>query len=127
MKKALPKKAIRGIGLLLCLCLSYLLCRFVFFDIHGMKQWVDILAGFSLVVLLISLLLKLRWMSVLTACGYMAGFVLGLLFSTDGFDPGGGRTNNFWVLWAAGVLICMLIGIAVDMAVRIRKKLSRAQ
>ena len=102
--------------------MSYLLCRFVFFDIHGMKQWADILAGFSLVVLLISLLLKQRWMSVLTACGYIAGFVLGLLLNTDGFDPGGGHTNNFWILWAGGLLACMVIGLAVDVVVRIRKK-----
>ncbi len=122
MKNVQLKKAIRGIGLLLCLCMSYLLCRLVLFDIHGMKQWADILAGFSLVVLLISLVLKLRWMSVLTACGYIAGFVLGVLFNTDGFDPGGGRTNNFWVLWVVGLLACMVIGLAVDVVVRIRKK-----
>ncbi len=122
MRNAPSKKAIWGIGLLLCLCMSYLLCRFVFFDIHGMKQWANILAGFSLVVLLISLVLKLRWMSVLTACGYITGFVLGVLFNTDGFDPGGGRTNNFWVLWLGGLLACMVIGLAVDVIVRIRKK-----
>ncbi|MBS6518574.1 MAG: hypothetical protein KH353_10365 [Clostridium sp.] len=27
------------------LCIGFILCRYVFFDIHGMKQWPVILSG----------------------------------------------------------------------------------
>jgi hypothetical protein len=120
MKNDLSKKAIWVIGLLLCLGVSYLLCRFVFFDIHGMKDWPNLLAGVSLIVLLVAIVLKLRWMSATTAFGYIVGFVLGVVFNTDGSDPGGGRTNNLWIIWTAGLLFCIIVGLVVDIAVRIK-------
>jgi len=91
-----------------------------FFDIHGMKQWPDFLACVSLIILLVAIVLKLRWMSVTTAFGYIFGFILGAVFNTDGFDPGGGRTNNFWIIWTVGLLLCIIAGLAVDIARRIK-------
>lgn len=121
MRNLLSKKVIWIMGLLLCLGISYLMCRFVFFDIHGMKQWPDILACVSLIILLVAIVLKMRWMSVTTAFGYIFGFILGAVFNTDGFDPGGGRTNNFWIIWTVGLLLCIIAGLAVDIAIRIKR------
>ena len=30
---------------------------------------------------------------------YIAGFFIAYLFQSDGTDPGGGRTNNLWIIW----------------------------
>ena len=120
MKSALSKEVIWIIGLLLCLGVSYLLCRFVFFDIHGMKDWPDLLACVSLVVLLAAIALKLRWTSAAAAFGYIFGFVLGVVFNTDGLDPGGGRTNNFWIIWTLGMLFCIVAGLAADIALKLK-------
>lgn len=120
MKSALSKKVILIIGLLLCLGVSYLLCRFVFFDIHGMKDWPDLLACVSLVVLLAAIALKLRWTSAAAVFGYIFGFVLGVVFNTDGLDPGGGRINNFWIIWTLGMLFCIVAGLVADIAIKLK-------
>ena len=118
--KSSKSKKVWIIALLLCLGVSYLLCRFVFFDIHGMKDWPGLLAVVSLIVLLTAIAFKLRWTSAAAAFGYIFGFILGAIFNTDGLDPGGGRTNNFWIIWAAGMLFCIVAGLAADIALKIK-------
>lgn len=108
--------------LLLCLLLSYFLCRFAFFPFHGMKQWPDILAAAGLVVLLISFALKLHWVSMTAAFGYILGFGLGAIFNTDGVDQGGGATNNLWIIWTASYLLFILAGTALDAAAKRKRK-----
>lgn len=101
-------------GLLLCLGAFYLLCRFAFFGMHGMTQWPNFLAVIGLVILLAAIVLELKWMSIAAAFGYIIGFGLGAVFNTDGLDPGGGTTNDLWIIWAAAYLVCVLIGLVVD-------------
>ena len=104
-----------GISSFACLAASFVLCRFVFFAVHGMGAWPLYLAIAALVVLLVSALRRKRAVTVITVIGYAGGFVLGAIFQSDSVDPGGGRTNNLWIIWTVAFLICMVIGFAADL------------
>ena len=107
------------------LLLSFVLCRFVFFELHGMKEWpVDLLAA-GLIVLLISLLTRRKYVPWFTAGGYLLGFLAGVIFHSEGFDPGGGRTDNLWQIWTIIFVGCILAGIVFEIVIKWRKLLKK--
>ena len=97
------------------LLVDFLLCRYLFFDLHGMKDWPVVMLGLEIAVLMISFLFKGRYLPLISVNGYLAGFVVGLVLCTDGVDPGGGRTNNLWLIWLLVWLAVVLIGGAVEL------------
>ena len=60
-------------------------------------------------------LLKGQHLPLISANGYLAGFVAGLVFRTNGVDPGGGRTNNMWLIWLLVWMGFALIGGAMEL------------
>ena len=80
------------------LALSYLLCRFVFFKMHGMKDWPNILAVVGLTIIVIASIIGRRILSLATVLGYIGGVVLAMIFHTHGVDQGGGTTDNAWII-----------------------------
>ena len=97
---------------------DFLLCRYLFFDLHGMKDWPVFMLGLGIALLVISFLLKGQHLPLISANGYLAGFVAGLVFRTNGVDPGGGRTNNMWLIWLVVWLGVALIGVTADIFLR---------
>lgn len=97
---------------------SFLLCRFPLFALHGMKQWPGLLVGLGCLALLAAMALKGRWLAMAAGLGYLAGFGAALLFHRQGLDPGGGRTDNFWMLWTAFYLLCLAAGGGRDFAAK---------
>ena len=96
------------------LCIGFALCRYVFFDIHGMKQWPVILFVIGIIAVTISFILEGKTVPICTALLYIAGFVAGVFFQTDGTDSGGTTTNNLWIIWTV-VFICLtLAGVIYD-------------
>ena len=93
------------------LCLSFIVCRYAFFDLHGMKQWPELLFFVGLLALGASFLTKAAAAPVFTSLAYGIGFAAGWLFQTDGVDPGGGRTNNFWIIWTLAFLFLIALGM----------------
>ena len=108
------KNLICGLLSIAGLSISYILCRFVFFDIHGMKQWPTILAIASFVVILLSLIFKNRVTMAMAAAGYLVGFAVGAIFQSHSYDQGGGEINNYWIIWTIVVVVSMVIGAAFD-------------
>lgn len=90
------------------LCIGFILCRYVFFDIHGMKQWPVILFGIGIIAIVISFILNGKISPVCTAFSYMAGFMVGIMFQSDGTDAGGTPANNLWIIWMA-VFVCLIL------------------
>lgn len=111
-----------ALGMLL---LEYVLCRYVFFGLHGMGEWpLDLLIA-GLVALLISLLARKQYAPWFTSVGYFLGFWIGVLFHTHGFDPGGGKTDNLWSIWMLAFLACIVAGFVVESILKWRKLLKR--
>ena len=96
---------------LLSLCvlsIGFVLCRYVFFDIHGIKQlpvWLFVVGVISMAV---SFFLEGKTTPICTAVAYIVGFIAGAIFQTNGVDAGGGTTNNLWIIWAV-VFVCLMI------------------
>jgi len=94
----IKNKSLWGLSMIGLLGISYWLCRYTFFEMHGMKQWPNLLAILSIAILVIATIFGNRIISATTVIGYMGGFILAMTFNTDGIDPGGGRTNNAWII-----------------------------
>ncbi len=111
----LSKKNIIVHLLSLCvLCIAFILWRYVFFDIHGMKQLPVWLFVVGIVSVVISFFLKGKITPICTAAAYIIGFIAGVIFQTNGVDAGGATTNNFWIIWAVVFAFLTLAGIICD-------------
>ena len=107
---------------LLVLCTSFVLLRFVFLQIHGMKGWPEMLFLVGFMALAISFVCKWRITPFCTAFAYSIGFIAGFLFQTDGVDPGGGTTNNLWIIWTGVFLGPAIVGVIADLIAAFKRK-----
>jgi len=107
-------KILLGVSMIGLLAISYWIFRYALFEIHGMKQWPNVLAIVSLIIIIIAFINNRRAISMMTIVGYIGGFVLAMLFNTDGIDQGGGRTNNGWIIWGIVFIVSILVGIILE-------------
>ena len=107
-------KILWGVCMAGLLAVSYWLCRFVFFGMHGMKDWPNMLAMVGLIIIVIASIIGRRILSVATVVGYMGGFVLAMLLHTHGVDQGGGGTNNAWIIWGCIFILSVVVGLFMD-------------
>ena len=96
----------------------FLLCRFPFFSLHGMKSWPFNLFVPGLVSIIIFAVFNCRKAMLFTVVGYIIGFALGMLFNTARLDSGGGMLNNAWIIWTASFLMLMVIGGVLDLVTK---------
>ncbi len=115
-------KPLWGISVIGLFGISYWLCRFTFFDIHGMKSWPNTLAMVGLIIIVVATIFRNRIIPVATLVGYMGGFILAMIFNTDGVDPGGGGTNNAWIIWGTAFIFFNLVGIILSLISKQRYK-----
>jgi len=116
----IKNKILWGISTIGLLGISYLLCRFSFFQMHGMKQLPNLLAILSIVIIVIATIFGNRITPLATVIGYMGGFILAMIFNTDDVDPGGGSTNNAWIIWGVAFILSILIGIILSFISKLR-------
>ena len=107
------------------LLFGFLLCRYAFFDLHGMKEWPVDLLIVGIVVLLISLLARKQYAPWFTSIGYFFGFWVAVIFHTHGFDPGGGKTDNLWGIWMVTFFVCILAGFLFEVILKWRNLLKK--
>ena len=115
---------IHGISLGVLL-LGFLLCRYAFFGLHGMKEWPIDLFIVGMAALLISLLARKQYVPWFVATGYFLSFLLSVMFHTEGTDPGGGKTDNLWIIWTVAFLGCILAGILYEIWMKWYKLLKK--
>lgn len=99
----------------MALGIGFILCRYAFFNLHGMKQWPFALFIFGLIVIIIAAVLNARKAMYSTAGGYIIGFVLGMSCNWDTFHPergpNGDYTNNGWLIWLLSFLLLIAVGV----------------
>lgn len=119
MRRTAPKTvALYGASLGI-LCAGFVLCRYALFGIHHMRDWPPVLFLFGLFVLGVSFLAGATLVPVVASLFYTIGFGAGLVFRTQGLDPGGGATDNLWIIWAV-VLVCAVLSSALGEAFKKR-------
>ena len=94
-----------GLGILM---IGFVLGRYVFFDVHGMKEFPVTLLVLGLAVMLISLLTSQKVLPYFISTGYLIGFGIGFLFQVTKMDANGVSVNNLWVIWA-GVYVAFIV------------------
>ncbi|NLC66505.1 MAG: hypothetical protein GX752_06165 [Clostridium sp.] len=121
-ERARRKKAIIlfKISLFAILLASYLLIRFVFFNIHGMKDFPSLLAFIAGSVLLLSVLMNKKTLSIFVDIGYILGFIIAMLFNSDTYDRGGGILNNSWIIWIIVFFFSVVIGWFIEVITTIK-------
>lgn len=112
------KNALIHVVSLSVLCIGFVLCRYAFFGLHGMKQWPELLFGVGLVSLTISFFLNGKTTPIFTSFAYIVGFAAGIVFETDGVDAGGAGTNNLWIIWTVVFLCLILVGVISERSIR---------
>ena len=109
-KKHIVHHAI-ALGILL---IGFILCRYIFFDIHGMKEFPEVLLILGLVVMAISVLTKKKILPYFISAGYIVGFVFGFIFQVTKIDANGVSVNNLWVIWAVVNVVFIVVGVICE-------------
>lgn len=99
---------------LVILLVGFILCRYTFFDIHGMKEFPKILLVLGLVVMAISALTKKKFLPYFVSMGYIIGFVFGFVFQVSRIDANGISVNNLWVIWAVVNVVFIVVGVICE-------------
>lgn len=120
MKK---KYTISQIASILFLMLGFILCRYILFRSHGMKEWPVVLFIVGVIVLGISIYRKKLYLSLFVSLGYPISWVIGAFTQSDSVDPGGGFTNNLWLTWLLSYVGIILVGIVFELISPKAKKL----
>ena len=111
MKSTYRKRIFWAAGTAIALFLCFLLCRFIFIESHGSYQYPVVLFVVGIVAVIIAAIFDGRKIMINTVVGYVGGFALGIFFSVDGVDQGGGTTNNWWVIWTVSFIAIIIAGI----------------
>ena len=111
------KKLLSPLAFIIYFALSYYFCNIILAHTHGMKDWSNLLAAVSFIVLIIALIFKKKFIALMSVVGYSGGYLIGLIFNSDGVDPGGGTTNNFWLIWTAVVIVSIIAGPVIEFIV----------
>jgi len=115
MKMKMKPNFFWSLGSTVILTIGFLLFRYVFFDLHGMSQWTFILFVLGLIIIIAASIFSAKRILICTPLGYAIGFVLGMLFNTDSFDPGGGLLNNAWEIWTISFIMIVLASMAWEL------------
>ena len=100
-----------GLGILM---VGFALGRYVFFDVHGMKEFPVTLLVLGLAVMLSSVLTVQKVLPYFISAGYIIGFVFGFLFQVTKMDANGISANNLWVIWSGVYVAFIIVGFLCD-------------
>lgn len=101
---------------------NFVICRFLLFELHEMKDWPCNLFLLGFIILLISVLLKSRNMPLCISIGYLFSFFVGFVFQKDSFDAGGGTTNNLWLIWTITYICVIMLSMLCEILIRRHNK-----
>ncbi len=118
MSEKMKKRLIQTALSIIILLFEFWLCRYVFFEWHGMKQFPFFLLIVGSAIVLIAAIFSSKVMSVAALLGYILGFFSNMIFRSYGTDPGGGRTSNAWIIWGGIFLTFVLLGIVIEIVQR---------
>ena len=113
-KKCLVNHVIT-LGILL---VGFILGRYVFFDVHGMKEFPVVLLVLGLVVMVISVLTTKKILPYFISVGYIIGFVFGFIFQVTKMDANGVSVNNLWVIWTVVYVAFIVLGFICEWCFR---------
>ena len=119
MKKNHGKIHLLSLGILVA---GFVLSILIKSDRTGIGGTGKMMALFALVIIGCSFLMGGKLIPLITSSGYFVGFLFAFFFQQNGFDPGGGSTNNFDGLWIIGFFVLFALSFYFE-SVYANKKL----
>lgn len=107
---------------IILLIISFIICRYFLFDLHGMKQLIFALFIFGLIVICIAAIFNSKITMICTAVGYMASFLMGIIFQADWIDSHGTAMNNLWIWFTLGMIAFVILGVFAEIISKVMKK-----
>ena len=111
----MKKKFTQSVSRLLVLFVSWFIVRYPLLHLHGMHQWPMFLLVIGIPVVVGSTFAGCRILPDMVSPAYLIGFFLAHFTQNTGFDPGGGATSDLWIRWLIFYILCMLIGLGMDL------------
>lgn len=110
------------IFLFVIVIINYITTRFIFFNIHGMKDFADTMSLLSAALTCIFVLSNNLLASLCSSFGNIVGFIIGYLFNTTVVDYITGNTNNYWLIWMVSYSLIVVIGMFVSKLFHVKHK-----
>lgn len=117
---SLKNRILWAIGSIIALWFFYIMFRYVFFDIHGMKQFPLNMLILGLIVILVAAITYSRKVMICTIVGYIISFLIGMVSSSDYYQYGT-RYNNDWKIWMLSYLFFITLGIVLELIIKHKK------
>jgi len=109
------------------LLVCYLICRHVFYEMHGNKDWSLAMFILGLAVILISAFFGAKKVMVCTAAGYVVSFIAGIVFNYEyDFIVDGvlqDRRYTAWQIWAVSFLVLVIAGVVWEIVSKRMKRI----
>jgi len=117
------KYSITQIASVILLMLGFILCRYILFSSHGMKEWPVVLFIAGIIALGVAIYRKKLYLPLFISLGYSISWVIGGFTQTHGVDAGGGSISNFWLTWMISYAGIILLGVLFELANMKTKKI----
>ncbi len=103
---------------LLALITGCLLCRYVFFWLHGLGEWPFDLLGFGMITWLLSLAFGKQYVPWVIPSSYFLWFWIGVILNKETVDAHGTRGDTMPFIWLWGFLGCILVSFLVESIIK---------
>lgn len=113
------RRIITHIIALCVLTAGYMLCENVLFDYFTFGDMAGVYFWAGCFVTVVSFFANGRIVPICASAGYWAAFAAGAVFQTDGVDPGGAATNNFWIIWGCIYICVIVLSIVCEIVLRV--------
>ena len=126
-KNVVINKMLWAAGTAVALLVCYLICRHLFYELHGNKDWPLAMLILGLAVIFISAFFGAKKVMVCTAAGYVVSFIAGIVFNSYHDVVVNGevvsRNSTAWLIWTVTFLVLIFAGIVWEfIGKRIRKQ-----
>jgi hypothetical protein len=114
-KAAILNRLFWGAGATSALFACFLLCRYIFQELHNNTDWPIAMFLLGVAVVLIAAFLNAKRVIVCTVAGYVISFIAGIVLNYE-FDvivDGVVQSQNYtaWVIWTISFIVLITAGI----------------
>ena len=103
------------------LYIGFLICRYLLFDLHGMREWPFDLFIFGIFVICVAGIFNAKRIMLCTVSGYCVGFFMGVLFEVKWIDSNGASRNNLWIWFTLTMIVFVSVGVVWEIVNKINK------
>ena len=98
---------------LVIVLITYILTRFIFFNVHGMKEFPNTMILLSGALTCLFILSNNYVAATCSSLGNLLSFFIGMMFHKSYVDVITGNNDNFWLIWLVSYIIVVILGMVI--------------